>query len=203
MPTQISSTLTSQTTAKNLNSFQTRQKELLDARASLDKEDNLLAAREPNLSETESKRRKAIAARIAEIQVEMDTLAKAETAIKTETAASSDVLKKAALEDISTSITKQIAQLPKQEPGTVTIAHPEISLKNIVAYITVTQHLNPYGRERQCDLDLIKIVGQLGLDVNSQVAEWIETGSALSKEVGGPDLAWYATSTQEAMNFMG
>lgn len=80
----------------------------------------------------------------------------------------------AATESVERSATKEqaVAQAPPSPPpppGTVAVRNVEVKPDDIVTYMTLTQHLNPYGRKRQCDIDLENIVFGLDQVVNHEM----------------------------------
>ncbi len=47
-----------------------------------------------------------------------------------------------------------IANVPTPKSGTVAVTHQVVQDDDLISYMALTQHLNPYGRKRQCDSDL-------------------------------------------------
>jgi hypothetical protein len=88
-------------------------------------------------------------------------------------------------EAISLSLQKQaliksiLAVVPKPEPGKLAIVHPSLNAAAILDYMTFTQHLNPYGRKRQCDKDLENLLAIIALDVSDAYIGYVQAVKAI------------------------
>jgi hypothetical protein len=71
---------------------------------------------------------------------------------------------------------EQLAKIPTPEKNNVgQIRYTEIDPDNLVDYINATQHLNPWGRERQCDKDLKNLMLIINGDMRHQMGKIQET----------------------------
>jgi len=59
---------------------------------------------------------------------------------------------------------------PKTGNRTIEFAQPGDGA--LVEYINATLHTNPWGRIRQCDIDLKNLCALISKDVNSAIGEW-------------------------------
>ena len=74
---------------------------------------------------------------------------------------------------------KQTIETPVQN-NTGDVHFLELKEGDIVSYINATVFLNPWGRMRQCDDDLIDLMKHVGNDFNNELAEWIQIGKVLA-----------------------
>jgi hypothetical protein len=72
---------------------------------------------------------------------------------------------------------------PLPPPGKVMIVHATIDNANLIDYMNITQHLNPYGRKRQCDTDLENLMAIINKDMNNSIAETLSIVKKLTKIV--------------------
>ncbi|MCI4436179.1 MAG: hypothetical protein JHC33_05135 [Ignisphaera sp.] len=72
-----------------------------------------------------------------------------------------------------------LAVTPKPSAGNVAIVHPSINSAAILDYMTFTQHLNPYGRKRQCDRDLENILALIANDLGDQFVNYVRAVKAI------------------------
>ncbi len=70
-----------------------------------------------------------------------------------------------------TLVSNQVSTTPLPQPGNLTLIHPAIDFNDLITYMSYTQHLNPYGRQRQCDIDLQNLMGLINQDVNAVVGD--------------------------------
>lgn len=67
--------------------------------------------------------------------------------------------------------------------GKINIIQATTDPANLIDYMSQTQHLNPYGRKRQCDTDLENLMSVINKDMNNSVAETIAIVKKLAKIV--------------------
>ena len=58
--------------------------------------------------------------------------------------------------------------------GKLLQVHPKIEPGDLITYMTQTQHLNPYGRNRQCDTDLADLMGLIQGDHYAEIGANLE-----------------------------
>lgn len=72
-------------------------------------------------------------------------------------------------------IVDSLIKIPTPEKNNVgQIRYTEIDPDNLVDYINATQHLNPWGRERQCDKDLKNLMMIINADMRNQMGKIVE-----------------------------
>ena len=77
-------------------------------------------------------------------------------------------------------VSNQVSTTPLPTPGNLTLIHPAVDPNDLITYMSYTQHLNPYGRQRQCDIDLQNLMALVNQDANAIVGENIDLVSKLT-----------------------
>jgi hypothetical protein len=150
--------------------FEAQHSSLLGQRAILDRElQQLLSSR----NQTDEQR-----ARIAQIQNETSSIA---IQINQLAIQESAIAQSIPVDDINNAQVKKLLlqeiliTTPLPPVGKVSIITTTIDPSNLIQYMTLTQHLNPYGRKRQCDTDLENLMSIINKDVNGSIAIHKET----------------------------
>ena len=159
-----------------LDNFVKQQQALLAERAKLETERLTLDKQAGSLSTAQKTRLTEINSRLDQISAESLALTKQE-----ETAALPDknaAVKQAAKETLVQQVTAAIPPPPK---GSYNIVHTAVAAGDIISYIKFTQHLNPYGRKRQCDSDLENLMAVINKDINNKLAEHKQTALEIAK----------------------
>jgi len=86
----------------------------------------------------------------------------------------------AAVQQKQVLVANQISTTPLPQQGNLTLIHPAVDFNDIITYMSYTQHLNPYGRQRQCDIDLQNLMGLINQDVNAAVGDYQALISSLT-----------------------
>ena len=165
-----------------LNQYAKQHKELLDKQAQQESVVRRLTAKPQPLSSEDQQTLAAAQSQLVINSGEMSGLVLKESAAvsKIDPATLAAASSRQAL--INTIIVKDV--LPK--PGKVSLVHPSLDPADLVSYMLYTQHLNPYGRQRQCDIDLQNAIALINGDVNASVGVYIEVGKSLvTGAIGG------------------
>lgn len=83
-----------------------------------------------------------------------------------------------ALQDFKT---KTVATPTPLQNNQGSVKHVTVPAMDLVTYINLTQNLNPWGRERQCDLDLKDLVTYINQDINAELGEWQDVSKLLTE----------------------
>lgn len=119
----------------------------------------------PSPTTEQNDRKIVITNRISQITIALADLAKKED---TSVVSDRDLVLEQARQDLFNKITET---LPAPPTGTFVIIHPSTDQNNLMEYMKFTQHLNPYGRKRQCDTDLENILLLLDSNLKATIAE--------------------------------
>ena len=158
--------------------FEQQHAALLTERANLEAERLLLVANINNLTQAQKDRVIAINTRLDQIASEIALLVKADTLPNFPTDA---LARKAAKEDLAN---KVILTVPPPPKGAYQIIHSTPESGDLISYMKLTQHLNPYGRYRKCDIDLENIMSVLGKDFDNSIGEALEFVKKLKQFIG-------------------
>ena len=156
----------SPTSKSAVDTYMVQYDQLLAKRAALETEKRTLI-NQGNLSTAQT-------ARLAEIDSELNKISSDVEALKshtTDSLSTEDVARTAAKQELATQV---IATVPPPPPGAYKIVHGIVQKGDIISYMKFTQHLNPYGRKRQCDTDLENLVAVINKDFNNQAGEYKE-----------------------------
>ena len=74
-----------------------------------------------------------------------------------------------------------IVTTPNPKPGELAVIHPAVNSAALLDYMTFTQHLNPYGRKRQCDRDLENLLSIIANDLGEKFGDYTKAVSAIKK----------------------
>lgn len=160
---------TSAATQAQLDIFSKKQAELFAQKAPLDAERMRLQAL------TSAQKTDEVRARISDLDKQIATI---NTQLATNSLAES-VVSGATPDQIATAKTKQallstvLEKVSPPAPGLLSIIYPSAAVKSadLMTYMTLTQHLNPYGRKRQCDTDLENLMGILNKDLLNSLGD--------------------------------
>ncbi len=161
-----------------LDSFEQTHKSLLEKKSSLDTELLKLLA-ESNISAEQKARLSELRTEIAQVSTEL-------AATRLDSIKAVDKLPSLSqVVNIIKDVVKQdsaketILKIPPPPKGSVNIVHGTVQKNDMISYMKFTQYLNPYGRKRQCDIDLENLMAIINKDCNNQLAEYTK----LSKEI--------------------
>ena len=149
--------------------FTKQQTDLMAKKAPLDAERLQLQAKQ---NQTDADR-----ARILELNTQISSISASINIIR---AQESTVVASISGTDIVNSLAKNqllkniLITTPLPSPGNLLHVQPAINNANLILYMTLTQHLNPYGRKRQCDTDLENLMAVINKDINNAVGVNIE-----------------------------
>ena len=161
---------TSAATQAQLDVFAKKQSEFFAQKAPLDAERMRLQAL------TNAQKTDEVRARISELdkqiatintQLSVNSLAKSEVGSTTPDQIAAAKTKQTLLSSI-------LETVPPPAPGLLSIIFPSsaaVKSADLMTYMTLTQHLNPYGRKRQCDTDLENLMGILNKDLLNSLGD--------------------------------
>jgi len=154
-----------------------QQQALLAERAALDAE-RLSIVRQSPLTAAQTTRVAEIDNRLNQISISSAAL----TATPTDnTLPVEDLTKTAAKAELAKQVTLTVPSPPK---GSYTIVHGNVQKGDLISYMKFTQYLNPYGRKRQCDIDLENLMIVINKDMNNQIAEYKELAKEITNVAG-------------------
>jgi nicotinate-nucleotide pyrophosphorylase len=160
-----------------LDAHTAKHKELLAKKALLDAEFLSLVSQTNNTAAQQA-RVAAINNELVEISIELKSL----TGLKEADSLPADtIVKDAAKQDL---VKEVIVKHPAPPPGALNIVHGQVQKNDIISYMTFTQYLNPYGRKRQCDIDLENLMSVINKDCNNQIAEYQDLAKEITYVVG-------------------
>lgn len=143
-----------------IDKFEKEQSRLLKERARLDSIFSRLSSKQ-NPTDADK-------AQIADIQTQIFNII---TQLEKNKMAESEIIHSVIPEGILLAAQKQellktiLITTDKPAPGMLSIVHPTISPADVISYMTLTQHLNPYGRKRQCDTDLENLMAIINIEL--------------------------------------
>jgi len=171
MPTTANSTQVKE----ELKVYEERHKALLEELKPLDSELLVLTATVATPTPEQSATISSLKERINNLHIQLTQLSTKESALVasiSETAITNAAVKETLLKSI-------LISTPLPSKGSVLIVHPVLDSANLIQYLTLTQHLNPYGRKRQCDTDLENLMSVINKDVSHSVGVVVETAKSL------------------------
>ncbi|MCI4436605.1 MAG: hypothetical protein JHC33_07325 [Ignisphaera sp.] len=159
-----------------VDSYLAQHDKLLLKRSTLEAEKRRIQF-QSNLTETQK-------SRIAAIDAELNDIASNTEELKKQTddnLSTEDVARAATKQGLATQV---IATVPPPPVGAYKIIHGIVQKGDLVSYMKFTQHLNPYGRKRQCDTDLENLMAVINKDFNNQVGEYEDLVKEITSTAG-------------------
>lgn len=160
-----------------VDSYLTKHDALMTKRAALDSEKHALLAQGSSLTQAQKDRLVAIDTELNQISSDIEDLKKQTT----DSLSTEDVARDATKKEL---VTQVVATVPAPPKGSYTVVHGIVQKGDLISYMKFTQHLNPYGRKRQCDTDLENLVSIINKSFNNQVGEYQEIVQEITYTVG-------------------
>ena len=156
-------------TQASLEAFSKTQAELMGTKAPLDAE-RLRLLGLPNSQKTD-----AIKARIADLDKQIATInTQLDDNSKAQSTALGTTPEKLAAAQTKQALLKTVLEkVGTPPPGMLSLIQPSAAVKSadLMTYMTLTQHLNPYGRKRQCDTDLENLMSILNKELLNSLGD--------------------------------
>jgi hypothetical protein len=150
-----------------VDSYLSKYDTLMAKRATLDAEKHALLSQGNSLTQGQKDRLTSIDTELNQISSDIEDL-KGQT---TDSLSTEDIARDATKKELATQV---IATVPAPPKDSYTVVHGIPQKGDIITYMKFTQHLNPYGRKRQCDTDLENLVSIINKSFNNQIGEYQE-----------------------------